>query len=90
MLKREWLYNNIRNLKEMAQNNELLLLEYDRMVEYHGLSYAQLKERILSHSKEDFSCEVVTRRINMVRKEMRYTNHVSTLTPSEYLTPFTI
>lgn len=72
----------------MAQNTEQS--GYGISEDYNSLSYAEVKKRILDHSKADLSEEVITRRINSVKQEMRRIKQNSTLTPKEYLTPFII
>lgn len=53
-------------------------------------SYEKLKQRILVKCAEDLSAEIVANRIQAVRIESRYTEISTTLTPGEFLSPFTI
>lgn len=74
----------------MEQNKEQLKCKISKSKDCRNLSYAEVKERILAHSKDDLSKEVITKRMNSVKQEMRQIKQNSTLTPKEYLTPFII
>lgn len=61
-----------------------------KLAEFRGLSYEEIKKRVMERSGNELSQEVVARRINSVRIEMRQVRQDIALTPDQYLTPFTI
>lgn len=73
----------------MAQNNENKKLN-ERIMEFRSLSYEEIKKRILDKNEKDLSSEAVARRIKTIRIEMHRLRQETTLTPNEFLAPFTI